>query len=50
MATKKAKDAQQVSPATSELIHVGAGSLMDRVVSILEQVLATWCAPSTAIW
>jgi predicted nuclease of restriction endonuclease-like (RecB) superfamily len=38
MATKKtAKSAQRPDRATSELIHVGAGSLMDRVVSILEQ-------------
>jgi predicted nuclease of restriction endonuclease-like (RecB) superfamily len=38
MATKKtAKSAHRPDRATSELIHVGAGSLMDRVVSILEQ-------------
>jgi predicted nuclease of restriction endonuclease-like (RecB) superfamily len=38
MATKKTeKSAQRPDRATSELIHVGAGSLMDRVVSILEQ-------------
>jgi predicted nuclease of restriction endonuclease-like (RecB) superfamily len=38
MATKKtAKRAPRPSPVTSELIHVGADSLMDRVVSILEQ-------------
>jgi len=37
MATKKPKNPPQPSPRTSELIQVGAGSLMDRVVSILEQ-------------
>jgi predicted nuclease of restriction endonuclease-like (RecB) superfamily len=38
MATKKqAKITQQPNPATSEGFSVGLGSLMDRVVSILEQ-------------
>jgi predicted nuclease of restriction endonuclease-like (RecB) superfamily len=37
MATKKPKNPPQPGPRTSELIQVSAGSLMDRVVSILEQ-------------
>ncbi len=40
MAPKKQKDAQLPSPAEGELIHVGQGNLMDRVVSILEQARA----------